>query len=118
LYELLTFHLCVQEHDIAIPGSGTLDSQADEMHWWNWRIIQPYLCWHIRLRDAAARVSIIRKHGRFNGSPVKTYPGPGSSNPTRDRVPAASFFLENDARKRNDILSSERVLRIFSSPKN
>jgi len=25
------------QHDIAITGSGTLDGQADEEHWWNWR---------------------------------------------------------------------------------
>src|SRR5262245_9532764 len=31
------FIYAFEEHDIAITGSGTLDGQADEMHWWNWR---------------------------------------------------------------------------------
>jgi polygalacturonase len=25
------------QHDVAITGGGTLDGQADEEHWWNWR---------------------------------------------------------------------------------
>jgi polygalacturonase len=25
------------QHDVAITGAGTLDGQADEDHWWNWR---------------------------------------------------------------------------------
>ncbi len=29
-----------EEQDIAITGSGMLDGQADQMHWWNWRTSQ------------------------------------------------------------------------------
>jgi polygalacturonase len=34
------FIYAFEEHDIAITGSGTLDGQADETHWWNWRTSQ------------------------------------------------------------------------------
>ncbi|HMF98010.1 MAG TPA: glycosyl hydrolase family 28 protein [Vicinamibacterales bacterium] len=31
------FIYAIDQHDIAITGAGTLDGQADESHWWNWR---------------------------------------------------------------------------------
>jgi polygalacturonase len=31
------FIYAFEEQNIAITGTGTLDGQADEMHWWNWR---------------------------------------------------------------------------------
>jgi polygalacturonase len=31
------FVYALDARDIAITGTGTLDGQADEMHWWNWR---------------------------------------------------------------------------------
>jgi polygalacturonase len=31
------FIYAFEEEDIAITGSGTLDGQGDETHWWNWR---------------------------------------------------------------------------------
>jgi len=31
---------CLDCEDIAITGEGTLDGQADEKHWWNWRPAQ------------------------------------------------------------------------------
>src|SRR5262245_51174096 len=34
------FIYAFEEQDVAITGSGTLDGQADESHWWNWRVMQ------------------------------------------------------------------------------
>jgi polygalacturonase len=31
------FIYALDAHDVAITGSGTLDGQADDRHWWNWR---------------------------------------------------------------------------------
>src|SRR5262249_55490536 len=31
------FVYALDAHDVAITGAGTLDGQADEEHWWNWR---------------------------------------------------------------------------------
>src|SRR5262249_22694186 len=31
------FIYALDQHDVAITGGGTLDGQADESHWWNWR---------------------------------------------------------------------------------
>src|SRR5215471_1832961 len=34
------FIYAFEEQDLAITGTGTLDGQADETHWWNWRSSQ------------------------------------------------------------------------------
>src|SRR5262245_23829459 len=31
------FIYALDQHDVAVTGAGTLDGQADESHWWNWR---------------------------------------------------------------------------------
>jgi len=31
------FIYALDQHDVAVTGTGTLDGQADESHWWNWR---------------------------------------------------------------------------------
>lgn len=30
------FIYCYGQHDVAVTGSGTLNGQADDTHWWNW----------------------------------------------------------------------------------
>ena len=35
------FIYALDERDVAITGRGTLDGQADEAHWWNWRGVGP-----------------------------------------------------------------------------
>jgi polygalacturonase len=35
------FIYALDAHDVAITGNGTLDGQADEGHWWNWRRAGP-----------------------------------------------------------------------------
>jgi polygalacturonase len=54
------FVYAIDAHDIAITGSGTLDGQADEGHWWNWRgagpaAQAPMTPARLRLFDMAAR---------------------------------------------------------------
>src|SRR5215471_1220440 len=47
------FIYAFEEQDIAITGSGTLDGQADESHWWSWRSSQNPA--RQRLMDLGAR---------------------------------------------------------------
>ena len=35
------FIYALDASDVAITGAGTLDGQADEAHWWNWRSVGP-----------------------------------------------------------------------------
>ena len=53
------FIYAIDARDIAITGTGTLDGQADEAHWWNWRgagqATAPMAPARARLFDLAAR---------------------------------------------------------------
>src|SRR3954464_117220 len=54
------FIYALDAHDIAVTGSGTLDGQANEAHWWNWRgtgpaASAPMTPARTRLFDMAAR---------------------------------------------------------------
>jgi unsaturated rhamnogalacturonyl hydrolase len=53
-----------ETHDIAITGRGTLDGQANESRWWNWRLSGP----GTPGRDRAARNRLIDMQAR--GVPV------------------------------------------------
>ena len=54
------FIYALDAHDIAVTGAGTLDGQANEAHWWNWRgtgpaASAPMTPARTRLFDMAAR---------------------------------------------------------------
>jgi polygalacturonase len=58
------FIYAFEARDIAITGGGTLDGQADERHWWQWRLASP----GNPGRDRAARTRLIEMQAK--GVPV------------------------------------------------
>ena len=64
LMNLSPFIYAFEARNLAITGGGTLDGQADEQHWWQWRLAGP----GNPGRDRAARTRLIEMQAR--GVPV------------------------------------------------
>src|SRR5262245_4343195 len=63
------FIYAFEERDLAITGSGTIDGQADETHWWAWRNSQAAA--RQRLMELGARGTPVSERGFGEGSSLR-----------------------------------------------